>query len=569
MTTQNVTRYVRYTANGQTSYGVLEGDTIHQLAGDFYGSQRTGQTVPLSAAKLELPVDPDTIQKVIGLNQQWTAPRGRQKHPRLWAAFQKALTATSTNVELPPETKNAEYGASMVVVIGRQVPRYTSEQDAANYVLGVAVGNDVNDPYWFGESDHPNEPTRLIAKTVETWKPLGEQIVAGLDYNNLRLKGRLNGQQTFDVSTSEMNNSVAWTIAYLSEYLTLNPGDLIYMGSPMSGDAVKIKPGDLVEAELDGVGVVRNNVVAMQAIPLYRPTAPDLERTKITPGTVTRYVRYTDATGTFYGIREGDTIRQLQGDIFQGATPTGKTVNVADVKLGVPLDATKVHKVYGIAGAYNNPATEPRIVPNPHVFIKAITALSANGDEIDLPPHATNFNFEGELVLIIGKEGRHIPKDQALDYIFGVTVGNDWSENTWYPERNKTEEPSRYLCKATDTWASLYTDIVAGLDYSDLEFQLGMNGEQISLGRTVNMSTKVPQLIHYLSHYFTLQPGDVIYTGTMNPPNFPGVRRQMQDGDVIDVEIEQIGRLTNKVVMMKRKGVSYELPDPAAVAAMQ
>jgi fumarylacetoacetate (FAA) hydrolase family protein len=75
------------------------------------------------------------------------------------------------------------------------------------------------------------------------------------------------------------------------------------------------------------------------------------------------------------------------------------------------------------------------------------------------------------------------------------------------------------------------------------------------------------KLIHYLSHFVTIQPGDVIYTGTVAPPSFPGTRRQMQDGDVIEVEIENIGTLRNRVVAMKQKGESYRLPPPPPAGA--
>lgn len=279
---------------------------------------------------------------------------------------------------------------------------------------------------------------------------------------------------------------------------------------------------------------------------------------------VRRYVRYTAGTDTSYGLLEGDTVHQLAGDLFEDPRPTGKTYKLSEVTLGIPLDVSRVHKVFGVAGAYNNPEQPPRLVPHPRWFTKLPSALNQHEGDVDLPAHATNLNFEGELVLIIGKKGRHIPLEEAESHVFGVTIGNDWSENTWFREGNRTEEPSRLISKSMDTWACLYHTIYAGLDYSDLQIEIRLNGEPVARGRTRDMTNKVPQLIHYISHFVTLQPGDVIYTGTVAPPSFPGTRRQMRDGDVVEVEIENIGTLRNRVVAMKQRGRSYELPAPAS-----
>jgi len=286
----------------------------------------------------------------------------------------------------------------------------------------------------------------------------------------------------------------------------------------------------------------------------------------MTNSNVKRYVRFSTSEGTWYGLREGDTIHQLEGDLFENPRQTGRTFNVSEVKLGVPLDESKVHKVFGVAGAYNNPEGYQRVMPHPRWFTKLPSALGAHEADVEWPPHATNLNFEGELVLIIGKKGRHISVEDAPDYIFGVTIGNDWSENTWFGERQRTEEPSRLICKSVDGWASLYTDIVTGLDYSDLQIEIRMNREPVARGRTSSMVSSPAELIHYISHFVTVQPGDVIYTGTVNPPSFPGTRRPMQPGDVIEVEIENIGTLRNPVVAMKGRGKSFELPAPAAAS---
>lgn len=276
MTAQNVTRYVRYTKEGRTSYGVLEGDTVRQLDGDLFESpRRTGHTEKLCDVKLEIPVDPDRVQKVIGLVGQFSEVKQPAPHPRLFGMYATSLLPNGGDVELPPECQHLHHEGEMVVVIGKRVPRFTSVQDAASYVFGVTVGNDVADVTWYQEANGLDAPSRLIAKAPDTWAPIGDQIAVGLNYDDLGLTARLNGKPAFNVRTSQMNNSVAETIAYLSEYITLLPGDLIYMGTPnISRGLLEMKVGDVVEIELEGLPVLRNRVVAMPAPPLKLPEPP-------------------------------------------------------------------------------------------------------------------------------------------------------------------------------------------------------------------------------------------------------------------------------------------------------
>ena len=196
----------------------------------------------------------------------------------------------------------------------------------------------------------------------------------------------------------------------------------------------------------------------------------------MTAESITRYVRYTDGTNTSFGILEGETIQQLDGDLLADPQPTGRTVQVSDVRLLVPIDASRVGKVIGVPGNYNRPDEPPRTIIHPRWFNKFPTSLNPHEGDVELPPGASNLNFEGELVVIIGKEGRFIPLEDVPDHVFGVTVGNDWSENTWMGERNTVGEdprrgyllePNRMIAKSMDTWACMATTIVCGLAYDD------------------------------------------------------------------------------------------------------
>lgn len=268
---------------------------------------------------------------------------------------------------------------------------------------------------------------------------------------------------------------------------------------------------------------------------------------------IERYVRFTDGSHTAYGFVEGDMVYELVGDYFGEREWSGRQFSLDDVKLDLPLDPRRVQKVIGVTYNYNA-AGESKVVPHPAWFCKLSSALNPHDHHIELPPYAKNLNYEGELVIVIGREGRNISIDDAPSHIFGVTIGNDVSENTWFFERQGLSEPSRLVAKSNDTWACLYTTIVRGLDYSDLHLQVRLNGDIVTDGRTSSMVNNPARLISYLSNFVTLQPGDLIYTGTASPPCLPGMRHAMQDGDVVEVEIEQIGTLRNHVVAVSDDG---------------
>jgi 2-keto-4-pentenoate hydratase/2-oxohepta-3-ene-1,7-dioic acid hydratase in catechol pathway len=268
VTNQNVTRYVRYSSGNETSYGILEGDTIRQIAGTpFEDPTPTGRTVPVSSAKLLIPVDPDSISKVIAVVENYLKPGEAAPfvpHPFLSPKMQTSLITDGQEIEIPPESHHATHLGGMVIVIGKE-GRNVSIEDAPQYVFGVAVGNDVTEAGWLDRSGGANVPDRIIAKACDTWGPIGTEIVTGLDYNDLAIETRVNGRSAASGRTSQMVTNVSKLIHYISHYCTLLPGDLIYTGAPVGDPALaEIKPGDVVEVTLEGVGTLRNPVVAMK-----------------------------------------------------------------------------------------------------------------------------------------------------------------------------------------------------------------------------------------------------------------------------------------------------------------
>ena len=265
---------------------------------------------------------------------------------------------------------------------------------------------------------------------------------------------------------------------------------------------------------------------------------------------VNRIVRFEHNGAVSWGSLNGDMIQALPGStLFEAADaqPTGPQLAMADVTILSPVDPDQTSKVIGVAVNTKRPSRmEP--IPNPRWFAKFPTSLNHDGGEVELPPEAGNLNYEGELVIIIGREGRHIPEAQALDYVFGVTVGNDFSENTWYGEGNGVDDPTRMISKGTDSWAPLGPAIVRNIDYSDLRLTTTLNGEIVQDGRTSDLVNPVANLISHVSRYITLKPGDVIFTGTVLFQD--GARRRMEAGDELVVEIEGVGAVRSTIVPM-------------------
>jgi 2-keto-4-pentenoate hydratase/2-oxohepta-3-ene-1,7-dioic acid hydratase in catechol pathway len=249
---------------------------------------------------------------------------------------------------------------------------------------------------------------------------------------------------------------------------------------------------------------------------------------------VTRYVRYSVGNATSYGILDGETVRELEGDLFASPRPTGRTHPLASVKLLAPVVPSKVIAV----GLNFRSHLGNRPVPTePGMFAKYPTTIVGPEDEIVIPPDATNVHYEGELVVVIGRRAKNVPRDSALAYVFGVTAGNDVSERAW-----QAADLQWFRAKAADTFAPIGPVIAQGLNYDDLLIQTRLNGETRQSERSADLIFGISEIIEYLSRYITLLPGDVIFTGT------PQATRAMQAGDVVEIEVEGVGVLRNRVV---------------------
>ena len=249
-----------------------------------------------------------------------------------------------------------------------------------------------------------------------------------------------------------------------------------------------------------------------------------------------KYVRFRRGSTAAYGILDGDTIREIEGGLFGGHNETGVRHPLSEVKLLYPCEPPKVLAV----GLNYQSHLGSRPAPSrPEIFFKPTTALQNPDDPIVIPPDANNVHFEGEIVIVMGKRASRISADEAKDCIFGVTCGNDVSERDW--QNGPDKDRQWWRAKGADTFAPLGPAIVTGIDYGNLLLQTRVNGEVKQKQYTSDLLFDCPAIVSYISRAVTLEPGDVIYTGT------PGNTSKLNPGDVVEVEIEGIGVLRNPV----------------------
>ena len=250
---------------------------------------------------------------------------------------------------------------------------------------------------------------------------------------------------------------------------------------------------------------------------------------------VKKYVRFQAGETIAYGILEGPRIRQLAGDLFGKWESTGKTHALNEVTLLVP---GRPGKVLALAGNYKDHLGEDAELPKtPEPFYKLPSCLLRHEGEVIQPKSHAPVHYEAELVIVIGKRAKKVSAAQALDFVFGITCGNDISARDW-----QANDVQWWRAKGTDTFGPCGPYIVSGLDYNNLNMELRVNGEVRQKTNTKNMIHNIAQTISFISHHVTLNPGDFIYTGT------PGKTQPLEIGDVVEVEIEGVGVLRNRLV---------------------
>jgi 2-keto-4-pentenoate hydratase/2-oxohepta-3-ene-1,7-dioic acid hydratase in catechol pathway len=221
-----------------------------------------------------------------------------------------------------------------------------------------------------------------------------------------------------------------------------------------------------------------------------------------------------------------------------------ETVALADVRLAAPIDS--LAKILCVGMNYRDHVSEIKleVAENPTIFQRYTDSLVADQDEIWRPKTSVSFDFEGEIAIIIGKGGRHIPLESAMDHVGGYTCFMDGSVRE-YQRHSLTAGKNYYRSGSIGPWIVPAEAMTS--EYPTLETRL--NGAVVQSSSTELLIFDIPHIIEYCSRFTLLRPGDIIATGT---PGGVGSRREpplwMKAGDTIEVEIEGIGTLTNHVV---------------------
>jgi 2-keto-4-pentenoate hydratase/2-oxohepta-3-ene-1,7-dioic acid hydratase in catechol pathway len=244
-----------------------------------------------------------------------------------------------------------------------------------------------------------------------------------------------------------------------------------------------------------------------------------------------------------HGIVEGDVIHLVEGGLFDGGARTGKTVSVSDAKLLIPLEpktffAAGLNYAEHVIEVAKANGREPNIPTEAHIGYRANNALIAHGEAIVKPKDAgEEFQYEAELVAIIGKQAKNLTEAEALGCIFGYTIGNDVSERHW-----QRADRTLWRAKNTDTFAPMGPWVETDVDLKSLVTTVRLNGREVIAFPTNSMIFGVAHYISEMSKYFTLYPGDMVWMGT------EGRAENMAPGDVCEIEISGIGTLSNPIV---------------------
>lgn len=248
-----------------------------------------------------------------------------------------------------------------------------------------------------------------------------------------------------------------------------------------------------------------------------------------------KYVRFLYKGKENLGVWKGEVIKEIEGDFFRGFEVKNKQYYLNEITLISPCQPTKI---VAVGLNYRKHAEElgMEVPKNPVIFIKPSSSVIDPEGEIVYPKMSKRIDYEAELGVVIRKQASGIDLDKVGEYVLGYTCFNDITA------RDLQQEDIQWTrSKSFDTFAPIGPCIVSDINPNDLGIELYLNGVKKQCSSTSDFVFKVEELISFISHIMTLLPGDVIATGTP-----PGVG-SMQPGDIVEVVIEKIGTLKNKV----------------------
>jgi len=249
-----------------------------------------------------------------------------------------------------------------------------------------------------------------------------------------------------------------------------------------------------------------------------------------------KYLRFRHKGEEKYGILEGDVVKEISGSFFDDFALTGNTYGPDQIKLLAPCSPSKVVAVGLNYADHINEFGDRPMPKNPTIFVKLPHTVVGPEDCILIPKGATRVDYEAELAVVIKKTCKDVKVEEVDGYLLGATCLNDVTE------RDIQREDGQWTrAKNFETFCPIGPYIVDGVNYNALDIKLYLNGKLKQSSNTKNLLWNVQELVSFISGVIPLYPGDVVTTGT---PHGVG---PMKDGDVVEVVIESIGILRNKV----------------------
>jgi 2-keto-4-pentenoate hydratase/2-oxohepta-3-ene-1,7-dioic acid hydratase in catechol pathway len=249
-----------------------------------------------------------------------------------------------------------------------------------------------------------------------------------------------------------------------------------------------------------------------------------------------KIVRFVQGEASGYGLVEGNLIYTLEGDPYSDFGQGMRVGRLGRVSLGPPCQPTKIVAL-GLNYADHAAEADLPLPEEPIIFLKPLTAVIGHLDQIIYPFISQRVDYEAELAVVIGRRAKNVPSHEARRYILGYTCSNDVTA------RDLQQKDGQWTrSKSFDTFCPLGPWIVTDLNPSRLAITCRVNGKVRQAGNTADMVFKVWDLVSFVSQVMTLEPGDVIMTGT------PAGVGPLSPGDMVEVEIEGIGTLENEVV---------------------
>lgn len=252
-------KFTRFTADSTVYTGVIEDDAIREIKGDIFGEwEYTGTTFSKAEVKLLAPLEPNQI---IGIGANYVSkvedlPSELPEIPVFFFKPTSSVIGPEENIVIPSGIDQVKFESELAIVIGKEA-KNVPESDVLEYVFGYTVGNDVTAPQFFHQDGH-----WTIGKSFDTFTPIGPVIETELDPFNVKVKAKLNDVEKQNSATELMIIPIRKMISYLTNVMTLKPGDVILTGSPVGAELVGA--GDVIACEIQEIGSLRNTFTAVR-----------------------------------------------------------------------------------------------------------------------------------------------------------------------------------------------------------------------------------------------------------------------------------------------------------------